>query len=30
MSIYDNIAYGVKLFESLPKQPRWTSAWSGH
>jgi phosphate transport system ATP-binding protein len=28
MSIYDNIAFGVRLFETLPRV-RWTSAWSG-
>ena len=28
MSIYDNIAFGVRLFESLPRA-RWTSASSG-
>ena len=28
MSIYDNIAFGVKLYENLSK-PTWTSAWNG-
>ena len=28
MSIYDNIAFGVKLFETLPRS-RWTSGSSG-
>lgn len=29
MSIYDNIAFGVRLFEK-PPVPTWTSACSGH
>ncbi len=29
MSIYDNIAFGVRLFEKL-SVPTWTSACSGH
>jgi phosphate transport system ATP-binding protein len=28
MSIYDNIAFGVRLYEDLSKA-RWTSAWNG-
>ena len=28
MSIYDNIAFGVRLFERLSRA-RWTSAWNG-
>jgi phosphate transport system ATP-binding protein len=28
MSIYDNIAFGVRLFERC-RAWRWTSAWSG-
>jgi phosphate transport system ATP-binding protein len=29
MSIYDNIAFGVRLFENCPARI-WTSACSGH
>jgi phosphate transport system ATP-binding protein len=29
MSIYDNITFGVKLYENCPR-PRWTTAWNGH
>ena len=25
MSIYDNIAFGVRLYEKLPQDPRWTT-----
>ena len=28
MSIYDNIAFGVRLYEPEPAA-RWTSAWNG-
>ena len=24
MSIYDNVAFGVRLYEQLPPRPRWT------
>ena len=29
MSIYDNIAFGVRLFENC-RAPRWMSGYSGH
>jgi hypothetical protein len=29
MSIYDNIAFGVRLFENLSSRPTWTTGWNG-
>ena len=29
MTIYDNIAFGVKLHETAVEGGRWTSAWNG-
>ena len=29
MSIYDNIAFGVRLYENLSASARWTSASNG-
>ena len=29
MSIYDNIAFGVRLYENLAPARRWTSASNG-
>ena len=26
MSIYDNIAFGIRLYEDLPRRARWTDA----
>ncbi len=29
MSIYDNIMFGVKMFEQLFRAWKWTTAWNG-
>ena len=29
MTIYDNIAFGVRLHEKLSQGARWTSGWNG-
>ena len=29
MSIYDNIAFGVRLYRTTCPRARWTSAWNG-
>ncbi len=28
MTIYDNIAFGIKLYERMSRNPKWTIAWN--